>query len=246
MAGGAPGHPKETTMQAMQLKCTVIALMIAAQLAPAAQWKSRHIARYGEEWKISYDATRLSWKEAFEIAKLAPDINHTFYTVLTPNGCYSDRPECAPCGTRYCEDLNFFYNAEVAFQDFDQGVSNLASLKLSPSLSTVRDFILKRQKMWRWVNGVTIQYWKERRIELLEESWKEDPGTGNCAATVEKIRHASSETERYKLVFHDWYNCQNDGHRDLLDPGSKYPNESWLKGAAEAGVKVEEIVHPID
>ncbi len=223
----------------------LITLLILLQLLPAADRKELRIERWGQAWIVSYDASKIPWSEAFEIAKLSPEMNHAFYTVSNVQTCIADLKEYAPCGTRDLRDPNFFKNAQVNIRKQDDEISALAQKRFPGPLATVRDFILKRQKFWRWSNATVVAYLRNREIGVLEGGWPEDPGRCDSRAIVERIRRATSEEERFDLVNVDWANCQNSGHLNLV-VADAYPKDAWEKGVAETGVTVEEQFRRID
>lgn len=227
------------------MQCLLFALLLLPQLPPAADRQERFIQGAGPAWIVSFDASRMKWSEAFEIAKLSPEMNGEFYRVFLVNLCIVDSKEYRPCGTRDFRDPNYFKNATVNIRKKDEEIRGLSQQNLSGPLATVRDFILKRQKFWRWIGATTVEYLEHRKTDVLEGGWPEAPGQSNCQAIVDRVRQATTDEERYYLVSHEWANCQIGSHLNLVG-GDAYPKAAWEKAVAGTGVTVEEQFRRID
>jgi len=147
-----------------------------------------------------------------------------FLTALGLELCLADQPAYTDCSNNAPLSTNFFRNASVNLDKNRKGLAWLKDLPHPKELQPVIDYLLKRLSMSVAVEDARFRYYSSWDLDVLRKTSADLGASSACFKTFEKINAATSNEEKYQVVWHDWQNCVLSATHTSNEI---YPLKSW-------------------
>jgi hypothetical protein len=138
--------------------------------------------------------------------------------------CIASDPAYSHCEENNIGGPNFLRSAKINLEKGRRGLKWLQNLDYPKELQPVIKFLLERLALSLWTEETRFKYysaWDESVLKGVHDGI--DP-MQICAETFRKLKAASSEEEKYRIVRFDWANCMIKAIDHRLN---SYPINSW-------------------
>jgi hypothetical protein len=250
------------------LRFLLIALFSLLALFPApSQSKSITLTFKSDDtsYTISFDPAKISEAEIRTIIPLSPYVSgyayfpnmenfstanssdargiDKFLTAIPLELCVETQPAYTGCANNLPLSPNFFRNASVNLEKSHKGLAWLQNLPHPKELQPVIDYLLKHLAASVAVEDAKFRYYSSWDVGGLKEATAALGASQACSETFKKLNAATSNAEKYQLVWHDWHNCALSAAHTSNEI---YPLNSWnsfLKAFAIQEKYIEEGPH---
>jgi hypothetical protein len=147
-----------------------------------------------------------------------------FLTALALEICLADQPAYTDCSHNAPLSTNFFRNASVNLDKNRKGLAWLQDLPHPEELQPVIDYLLKRLSTSVAMEDARFRYYSSWDLDVLRKTSADLRASSACSKTLEKINAATSNEEKYQVVWRDWQNCVLSATHTSNEI---YPLKSW-------------------